>query len=525
MIFTKRFLKPYILLLFILITAVGCTQKVYQQNSANGLQFTATSTANPILKRNDFNPALRIVVNVPSGDAGISYENLQGIIDKGAIADISKLEVYLSKDSTGFKQGDLLGSIVPAGKKFNVPLKAALNSGSHYLWLNVILKPTADMDGEFQFTAATVKAENGKQYKIAQTQSSARPVGFALRQPKDDQITSYRIPGIVTTDKGTLISVYDIRFDTSRDLPGNIDVGMNRSTDGGKTWSPMKTIMDMGAPHENNGVGDPAILFDPVTKTIWVTALWSKGNNSIAGSGPGLTPEETGQFVVVSSKDDGLTWTAPYSITPQVKNPEWRLFFPGPGNGIAMADGKIVFAAQYWDAHKMPHSTLIYSDDHGKTWKSGVGAKSNTTESQLVETTPGTLMLNMRDNRGKFRSVATTTDMGKSWKTHATSYNTLEDPVCMASIIKAKVMVKGQLKDVLFFSNPNISKSPRKDITIKASLDLGETWQPANELLIDERECFGYSALTKIDDNTIGILYEGINSLYFVRVPVAKIIK
>src|SRR5690606_7594931 len=129
--------------------------------------------------------------------------------------------------------------------------------------------------------------------------------------------------------------------------------------------------------------------------------------------------------IVCSSTDDGLTWSKPYSITSQVKNPEWRLFFPGPGNGIAMADGKIVFPAQYWDAVKMPYSTLVYSDDHGKTWKSGVGAKSNTTESQLVETTPGTLMLNMRDNRGKFRSVATTTDMGQTWTEHATSYNAL----------------------------------------------------------------------------------------------------
>ncbi len=525
MIFTKRYFKPYRLLLFTIVTAAACTPKVHQQNNVATLQFKARSTANPILVRNGFNPAVRMDVNVPDGHAAVVYKGLQGTIEKGAIADISKLEVYQSTDSTAFKSGDLVGTLVPVNKKFDIPLKVTLNSGRQYLWLNVVLKPTANLDGEFQFTTATLTGDHSMRYKISQERSFAHPVGFALRQPKDDQITSYRIPGIVTTDQGTLISVYDIRFDTSRDLPGHIDVGMNRSTDGGKSWSPMKTIMDMGAPHENNGVGDPAILFDPVTKTIWVTALWSKGNNSIAGSGPGLSPDVTGQMVMVSSKDDGLTWSAPYSITPQVKNPEWRIFFPGPGNGIAMVDGKIVFAAQYWDAQKMPYSTLIYSADHGKSWKSGVGAKSNTTESQLVETTPGTLMLNMRDNRGKFRSVATTTDMGKSWTTHATSYNTLVDPVCMGSILKAKVMVKGKLKDVLFFSNPNVAKAPRKDITIKASLDLGETWQSANEFLVDEREGFGYSALTKIDDHTLGILYEGISSLYFVRVPVAKIVK
>jgi sialidase-1 len=287
----------------------------------------------------------------------------------------------------------------------------------------------------------------------------------------------------------------------------------------------MKVIMDMGVPHENNGIGDPAILMDPVTKKIFVAALWSKGNRSIAGSMPGLSPDTTGQFVLVSSSDDGLTWSAPVSITTQVKNPAWHLFFNGPGSGIAMQDGKLVFAAQYWDEKKVPHSTIIYSDDHGASWKGKIsGPKSNTTESQVVETQPGTLMLNMRDNRGSFRSVATSNNMGITWTEHASSYNTLPDPVCMGSLIKAKVKINGLMKDILFFSNPN-TVSGRYNITIKASLDFGQTWLPANQLLIDERNCYGYSSLTQMDENTIGILYEGTKDLYFVKVPVSEIVK
>ena len=84
--------------------------------------------------------------------------------------------------------------------------------------------------------------------------------------------------------------------------------------------------------------------------------------------------------------------------------------------------------------------------------------------------------------------------------------------------------VKGVLKDVLFFSNVAMP-SGRYNMTIKASLDMGQTWLPANAVLVDERFCFGYSSLTKIDDNTIGLLYEGTRDLYFVKVPVSEIVR
>ena len=48
----------------------------------------------------------------------------------------------------------------------------------------------------------------------------------------------------MTTKTGTLIAVYDARYKGWGDLPGHIDVGMSRSRDGGRTWEPMKIIMD-----------------------------------------------------------------------------------------------------------------------------------------------------------------------------------------------------------------------------------------------------------------------------------------
>ena len=464
---------------------------------------------------------------MPEANAGIVYQGINCSLNKEAIPAIEKLEVYFTDTEPLFATDNLAGTATTTiSSHFSIPVNFNLKPGWHYIWLSGKLRNDAHIRNRIELHATSLSGVGNKKYLVTEQKSAYKKYnGVAVRKAGDDNVNSFRIPGITITGRGTLISVYDVRYKNSGDLPGDIDVGMSRSIDGGNTWEPMKIIMDMGAPQENNGIGDPAILFDPVTKTIWVAALWSKGNRSIAGSKRGLSPDTTGQFVLVSSTNDGLTWSEPTNITTHVKNPAWNLFFNGPGNGMAMQDGKIVFPAQYWDENKIPWSTIVYSDDHGNSWHGKVtGPRSNTTESQVVETKPGTLMLNMRDNRGGFRAVAATKDMGATWVEYSTSYNSLPDPVCMGSLVKANVNVNGHLREVLFFSNPNTGEG-RFNLTVKASLDLGETWQTGNQLLLDERKSFGYSALTKIDVNTIGILYEGLRDLYFVRLPVTDIIK
>lgn len=523
---------------FALFLSTGFSQGKTKLASSAGERITVTHAQVPLLKGLAFNQLIKLTVYVPEGKT-IQYKNFQLQLDDDAIKSIDKIDVIVrdERERSFLAGAAFFASVSNLSAALNIPVNIPLHQGWNTIWFGASLKPGADIDNKLLVNLKSITTGNGYIHSFDQKASSTAGkadtryrMGIAVRKAWDDSVHSYRIPGITTTDKGTLIAVYDIRYRHSGDLPANIDVGMSRSTDGGRTWEKMKNIIDMGAPHENNGVGDPAILFDPIKKQIWVAALWSKGNRSIAGSKPGLSPDTTGQLVLVSSNDDGLTWSQPHSITEQVKNPIWHLYFNGPGNGIAMKNGTLVFPSQYWDETTkpasvgIPHSSIIYSEDHGITWKSGSGAKSNTTESQVVETTAGTLMLNMRDNRGRFRSIATTTDMGKTWVEHATSSSALPDPVCMAGFIKVNVNVKGKMKEVLFFSNV-ASQTTRNNTTIKASLDLGESWSEKNQLLLDERTGYGYSVLTKIDDNTLGILYEGERDLYFLRVPVSDIIK
>ena len=164
----------------------------------------------------------------------------------------------------------------------------------------------------------------------------------------------------------------------------------------------------------------------------------------------------------------------------------------------------------------MPWSGIIYSKDHGQTWHVSSSPVANTTESQVAEVSPGVLMLNMRNNDKEGRRVFTTDDMGKTWKAH-TSDKTLREPVCMASLIS------GPEEGQLLFSNPDSEKS-RDHMTIKMSLDGGVTWPYS--ILLDEFSSWGYSCMSMIDEQTVGILYEGSTSqIVFQAVKLSDILK
>ena len=158
---------------------------------------------------------------------------------------------------------------------------------------------------------------------------------------------------------------------------------------------------------------------------------------------------------------------------------------------------------------KARQSHVIYSDDHGDTWKLGGMVGPDCNESQVVELADGSMLLNMRSYRASNRRMMSTSrDGGLSWSSPVEDAALIE-PVCQASILRYDFAdaTKGP---VLLFSNPASTK--REKMTVRLSYDQGKTWPVAKQL---HAGLAAYSCLTVLPDKSIGCLYErGEKSAY-----------
>lgn len=336
----------------------------------------------------------------------------------------------------------------------------------------------------------------------------------------------YRIPCLIATSRGSLIACCEARKSAKGDW-GQIDVVARRSTDGGKTWSPSRKIVELKGTFERNPAAVAQGLGKPGEVTINNPVL-------IADRLPGLVHLlyciEYGRCFYSRSEDDGETFSTGVEITAAFDafRPEydWKVLATGPGHSIQLRSGRLVVPV--WlslgtggHAHRPSVTATIFSDDSGKTWRPGEIAVPNTSEfinpneTTAVELEDGRVMVNVRtESKAHRRVIVTSPDGATGWS--APRFDAaLVEPICMGSLVRWSWPEEGRGGRILFSNPDNLKRRDGKEktgsgrdrvnLTVRLSRDEGQTWVGSQSL---EPGFSGYSDLAVGPDGSAWCLYE-----------------
>ena len=158
---------------------------------------------------------------------------------------------------------------------------------------------------------------------------------------------SFRIPAIIMLPNNELLAFCEGRVKSENDF-GDINIVMKRSTDKGKTWSTLQTIVD----NDSLQAGNPAPvvdLQDPAFPNGRIFLFYNTGNNHEGEIRKGNGIREVWYK---TSTDNGKTWTESTNITTSVHRPkqpklnqkynfseDWRSYANTPGHAIQFSQG------------------------------------------------------------------------------------------------------------------------------------------------------------------------------------------
>jgi sialidase-1 len=362
--------------------------------------------------------------------------------------------------------------------------------------------------------------------------AAAEPPARAAAPSLDQQVvftaadeqgySCFRIPAIVKSKKNTLLAFAEGRIDNCGDT-GDIDLVLKRSTDGGRTWSPLQLVNEGGGDTH----GNPVPIVDRQTGRIFLFTTYNAGRDD---DRPCATPCPRFPHLQYSD-DDGATWSAPVDMSTKVKLPEWDWWVAtGPVHGIQLTKGRNAGRLVFGISGEVSNGTqayandgaLVYSDDHGRTWQ--VGANGRTTfppggrftqkpqEITVTELADGSVYANARDQGGTSvgnRSYAVSKDGGKTFSTQWTPIPDLVTPTVQGAVLR----LDRPGPDRILYSAPS-DTDRRRWMMIRSSYDGGRSWEGAEQGTRITTDWSGYSDMVQISSPSvrtaeIGLLYEG----------------
>jgi len=339
-----------------------------------------------------------------------------------------------------------------------------------------------------------------------------------------------------------ILAAWDARPGSAADSPNPNSIIQRRSTDNGESWGALQIIAHGQPGTERFGYSDPSYVVDRETGRVFAFFVYSK-EQGFGGSAWGNDDADR-QIIsaaLIHSDDQGLTWSAPRLITDIAKPAngtrdqagytpaagDVKGMFATSGEGIQLRYGVYAgrllqpFAGlvQQADGGVEIQAYVLYSDDHGATWRRGEFVGTAMDEHTIVELSDGRVMLNSRDSaNGRARKVAISNDGGVSYGPVVRDA-ALPDPTNNASLTRLypdAAEGSANARKLLFINANNGANDERVNGTVRLSCDDGETWPGLRTL---EPGTFAYASATALDHGRIGVLWEAgyVNTIQFSR--------
>ena len=485
--------------------------------SASGGLNSVTLTGDPNFtgRGNIAEPIVKVQVSAQNQNMQLNsiVVNMDGTTD---LTDVTAIKIYSTGTTELFNpkktaQYVLLGEAQPAEGNITIPLNGTLSLGNNNLWVTYDIAEDATEGNVVDASVIELNHSGIQTYTIANPETDgAREIllkRVLIYSPGDYNSMNYRIPAIVTAHDGSLVIATDKRKNNQNDLPDDIDVLINRSIDGGKTWTEPLTIAQ-GTGYEQ-GYGDAGLA--RTAEENGLICVFVGGKGFFAG-----TPSAPNRTYICKSNDNGVSWTEPIDITPQLFGSQcsdpvrrnWHASFCASGAGLLTRDGTICFVAavrETSDATVAGVSNYVYySEDNGTTWKVSTVCKANNgNEAKIVELNDGSWLVSIRNQSKGSRYYTISKDRGQTW-TPIELWNEMYEPGCNGDMIRYTSTVDGYDRNRLLHSVP-FDADARKNMTVFVSYDEGDSWS------VNKTICPGngaYSSICILPDGTIGVYTE-----------------
>lgn len=331
----------------------------------------------------------------------------------------------------------------------------------------------------------------------------------------------YRIPSILRLMDGTLLAFAEGR--DSKSDNGSNDIVLRRSEDGGATWEPMRTVLDLPGRSLNNPCAVQVARGAHEGRVLLLFQSYPTG----CGEGcvkPGGDPATACLTMLVHSDDGGRNWSAPRDLTASVKRgAPVTSVASGPGVGIQLQAGAHAGRLLVPFNQGPPNDWRVYaaiSDDGGDSWSMGETAPEDgaghANEVQFAERSDGTVVLVARQfGGGAQRKTAASSDGGEHWTTLQRAVD-LVDPSCMGGLLALRT-VEG---DRMVCTGP-ASRSRRTAGRAWFSADGGRSWPRGVPI---SEGFFAYSVPVQLGADRIGVLFERDDyaRISFVTLPIPR---